>query len=101
MKQKIKGRLYRCGNLKDHCLCPLFNCCIWSFEAAYPLPPSARSPPGWRPPRGQGTLGDSTSNGSAAGISCFQDILPGPGQACGAGQQVGGGLGGPPVSVFV
>lgn len=78
MKQKIKGRLYRCGNLKDHCLCPLFNCCIWSFEAAYPLPPSARSPPGWRPPRGQGTLGDSTSNGSAAGISCFQDSLPGP-----------------------
>lgn len=73
MKQKIKGRLYRCGNLKDHCLCPLFNCCIWSFEAAYPLPPSARSPPGWRPPWGQGTLGDSSSNGSAAGTSCFQD----------------------------
>lgn len=51
MKQKIKGRLYRCGNLKDHCLCPLFNCCIWSFEGSLSAP-SLCQVPAWleRPP---------------------------------------------------
>lgn len=58
MKQKIKGRLYRCGNLKDHCLCPLFNCCIWSFEGSLSSPSLCQVPAWLRPPQGQGTCGD-------------------------------------------
>lgn len=78
MKQKIKGRLYRCGNLKDHCLCPLFNCCIWSSEAAYPLPPSAtRSLPGWRSLLGQGTCrARATTSVAHGGISYLHMQLP-------------------------
>ncbi|CAI5783203.1 Hypothetical predicted protein [Podarcis lilfordi] len=34
MEQKIKGRLYRCGNLKDHCLRPRCNGGSWNCRAA-------------------------------------------------------------------
>lgn len=52
MKQKIKGRLYRCGNLKDHCLCPLFNCCIWSFEGSLSSPSLCQVPAWLEAPTG-------------------------------------------------
>lgn len=86
MKQKIKGRLYRCGNLKDHCLCPLFNCCIWSFEAAYPLPSLCRVPAWLEAPKGpRHARGQHLKHLVGGGVSQHHVLPPSRGWACGAG----------------